>query len=248
MSIAKRDCRERAAIDRLAARTGAPITEKMRVLGDRVVRGSLDRRDPRANQPALDIARQVEREMAGPQCRREISRAGWVMREKLLRKFRADLVRAAGNARADAGANAGRSAPSASIRSRVASMIPPSAPRQPPCAAPITLATASSNRTGAQSAVRMPSTIPEPPVTKPSARGAASCGQGFSTVTTVVLWTLIAGHQTIGGKAQPLCCNGAVPRNRLSRIARSEPAVQDSKRPPLTPPWRVKKAWRIAGS
>src|SRR5256885_16259299 len=106
-SIAKRDCRERAAIDRLAAQTGTPITVKMAVLSDGVAWGSLDRRDPRAREPALDIAREVEHEMAGPQCRREISRAGRVMRQKLLGKFWPDLVGGLGYARADAGANAG---------------------------------------------------------------------------------------------------------------------------------------------
>src|SRR2546421_4912474 len=79
----------------------------MAVLSDGVAWGSLDRRDPRAREPALDIAREVEHEMAGPQCRREISRAGRVMRQKLLGKFWPDLVGGLGYARADAGANAG---------------------------------------------------------------------------------------------------------------------------------------------
>src|SRR5260370_10157508 len=106
-SIAKRDRREGAAIYGLAAQTGTPITEKILVLSDRVVSGAVDDRDPRASQPTLDIGRQVEHEMAGSQCRREISYAGRVIREKGRREFRPDLVRALGDARAHASSNPG---------------------------------------------------------------------------------------------------------------------------------------------
>ena len=58
-----------------------------------------------------------------------------------------------------------RVAPSFSISRSVASSTPVSAPRQPAWAAPITRASASANSTGAQSAVRMPSSTPGVAVT-----------------------------------------------------------------------------------
>ena len=51
-------------------------------------------------------------------------------------------------------------APSRVIAATVASMMPASAPRQPPCAAPMIRASGSANRTGAQSAASTPSAMP----------------------------------------------------------------------------------------
>ena len=73
-------------------------------------------------------------------------------------------------------------APSPVIAATVASMTPASAPRQPPCAAPIIRASGSANSTGAQSAARTPRTIPGVAVTIPSARGFSARRQVFSTV------------------------------------------------------------------
>ena len=64
-----------------------------------------------------------------------------------------------------------RDAPSSSIAAIVASVTPARAPRQPACAAPMTPASASANSTGAQSAVRMPSSRSGRSVTMASACG-----------------------------------------------------------------------------
>ena len=77
-------------------------------------------------------------------------------------------------------------APSRVIAATVASMTPASAPRQPPCAAPMTRASGSANSTGAQSAASTPSAIPGTRVTMPSARGLSSRRHGRSTVIAVV--------------------------------------------------------------
>src|SRR5271165_17636 len=90
--ITKRDRRESTTIGALALQTGTPIAEETLIFSNRVVNSTRYGDDAGAAQPALDIARQVEPEMAGPHCRREVSRTPRVLREKLLREFRPDLV------------------------------------------------------------------------------------------------------------------------------------------------------------
>ena len=62
-------------------------------------------------------------------------------------------------------------------------MTPPSAPCQPACAAPTIPASLSAKRTGAQSAVRMPSASPGRSVTSASARGRNVSSTGAVIVT-----------------------------------------------------------------
>ena len=81
-----------------------------------------------------------------------------------------------------------RRAPSFSMAATVASSTPPSAPFQPAWAAPITPALASANSTGAQSAVRMPSTTPGMAVTMPSPSCLAAKSQSAPTTWTLALW------------------------------------------------------------
>src|SRR5271168_1049433 len=224
--IAKRDRRECAAIDWLAAETGTPITEETRAFGDRVTSGAADDRNPRASEPALDIARQVEHEMAGSQCRREISRAGRVMREKLLRELRPDLVGGLGDARSDPSADAGPLG--AQCLHPVESGLDDSTERAAPAA--MRGADDIGNRIGEQDGGTIGSE--DPKGNARNARGQAvgpwcrimGPGPFYRHHRSAV--DLMAGHQAGGRKAQPLRCDGAIARNRLGCITRSESAVQ----------------------
>ena len=97
--------------------------------------------------------------------------------------------RTAADARADRGGDP--VAPRAELLHRRDRRVgtPASAPRQPAWAAPTTPASASASSTGAQSAVRMPSSRSGRSVTIASACGRSSCGHGCSTVTTSAEWT-----------------------------------------------------------
>ena len=80
------------------------------------------------------------------------------------------------------------SAPSATIAATVFGAMPPTAPFQPAWAAPMMPASGSARSTGAQSAVRMPSSRSSRAVTIASA-SMAMAGSGRSArVTTVVEW------------------------------------------------------------
>ncbi len=78
-------------------------------------------------------------------------------------------------------------APSFRMASTVASTMPDRAPRQPACAAPMTRAAPSQNRTGAQSAVRTPMASPGFAVTMASASGILPSFQGLSVTTASAL-------------------------------------------------------------
>ncbi len=78
-------------------------------------------------------------------------------------------------------------APSLVMASTVASTMPDSAPRQPAWAAPMTRAAPSHNRTGAQSAVRMPMASPGFAVTMASASGVLPSFHGLSATTASAL-------------------------------------------------------------
>src|SRR6266851_10341580 len=136
------------------------------------------------------------------------------------------------------------SAPSATIAATVVATTPPSAPFQPAWAAPMTEAAGSARRTGTQSAVRMPRAMPGRPVTSASARGLSSRRHGASTVTTSGLWIWWQVTRLSGARS-----SAAIARARFSATlsgASPEPKPQFSEpnRPALTPPARVKKAWR----
>src|SRR5215813_11117207 len=70
-SALERNCREATAVHAFATQAAAPITEKAFLLGRRIVSGARDHCDTRPNQPALNIARQIEHEMPSPRGRRE---------------------------------------------------------------------------------------------------------------------------------------------------------------------------------
>ncbi|MNI69007.1 hypothetical protein D3C73_1247340 [compost metagenome] len=80
------------------------------------------------------------------------------------------------------------SAPRACMAVTVEWMTPPSAPFQPAWAAPMTPASASANRTGAQSAVRTVSTGPFTPATTASPSG-RSPAQPLSATRATAEWT-----------------------------------------------------------
>jgi hypothetical protein len=79
-------------------------------------------------------------------------------------------------------------APRSTMLCTSASTTPVTAPRQPAWAAPMTRASGSASRTGAQSAVPMPRATPGRVVTMASTRGRAFSGHGFVTSTTSALW------------------------------------------------------------
>src|SRR5438045_1267048 len=220
----------------------------MRVLGDRVMARALDRRDPRASQPALDVAGQVKLEMAGSFCRREVSRARRVMCEKWPREFRAYFVRALGDARADTSANSG-----------------------PFCAQrlhPVESSLDDPGKRAAPAAVRRANDICHRireqdrgtiggKDTQGNAGNARDQAIGpWSRITWPRLFhrnhggamDLITGHQPVGGKAQPFRCNGSIAFNRLNCIARSEPAIQRLKETAADPTLAGKEGVAYSGS
>src|ERR1700730_7083748 len=99
--LLEHDCGEPAPIGVLATQAAAPIAEEPLFLGNGVIMGLLHRPDSRLSEPMLDIARQIEHEMAGAHGWREVRFAGGILREKSLWKFPPDLVRAASDARPD---------------------------------------------------------------------------------------------------------------------------------------------------
>src|SRR6185437_5207761 len=90
----------------LAFQTGAPIAEEARLLGDGVAGGTLDRADAGGDEAALDVAGDVEHEMARPPRRSEEIAIVGILGEKACREFRPDLVGTLRDAGADGGAHA----------------------------------------------------------------------------------------------------------------------------------------------
>ena len=140
-------------------------------------------------------------------------------------------------------------APSLVIAATVASMIPASAPRQPPCAAPMIRASGSANRTGAQSAASTPSAMPGTRCHHRVGAGIFLAPPGALDGDRGGAVDLMATDQPIGREAR-----AGTPRSRgsaatLSGASREpKPQFSDANTPPLTPPRRVKKAWRMPGS
>ncbi len=132
-------------------------------------------------------------------------------------------------------------APRLIIAAIVASSTPATAPRHPACAAPITPAAGSANRTGAQSAVTMPSAMPGRSVTIASPRGPSPGFQANSTRIASAPWTCV----------NPTSRSGAAPTARAARARFSSTAsgeswperlqLSEANGPSETPPWRVKK-------
>ncbi len=136
-----------------------------------------------ALEPRGDVAGEIEQGVAG--ARRGDEKAGVraIRGGEAADEVGADFVVAWRIIGPIAAVMCARFAPSASMASTVASMMPVKAPRQPACAAPITPAPASANRTGPQSAVVTPMARPRVVVTMASARGRVSAVHGASTVT-----------------------------------------------------------------
>ncbi len=167
--------------------------------------------------------------------RHETSLGGRVCGDDRPRKFGADLVGSAADARADPGTDTARArrraVPSRDRRLDHAA----DGPRQPACAAPMTRAAGSHSSTGAQSAARTPSARPGTLVAMPSAAGArlapprAFDGDGSGAVD------LPAGDQPIGGQARvsPSRSRGCARRSPL--VARPEAAIQRRKEPVADP-------------
>src|SRR5262249_18881740 len=65
--FAEHDHGEAAPVSPFTAQAGASIAEKAPLLGDRVMRSTRDDRNPGPSEPVLDVARQIEHEMAGAQ-------------------------------------------------------------------------------------------------------------------------------------------------------------------------------------
>ena len=138
-------------------------------------------------------------------------------------------------------------APSRVIAATVASMIPASAPRQPPCAAPMIRASGSANSTGAQSAARTPSAIPGAAVTIAvgagvflARPGALDCDRGRAV-------DLMAADQTIGRKVEPGGCDRAVLPHRFRRVARAETAIQGREHAATDPAMAGEKGMPYSG-
>jgi len=172
-----------------ALEAGAAIAEEARFLGDGVAGRAMDRADAGFDQPALDIAADVEHEMARTP-RRDEENPRWPHRRPgtgrgIPARPRMSVARCRDRSR-----RAYDRAPrrGATIAVTVAPTTPLSAPFQPAWAAPITLAAGSARRTGTQSAVRMPRAMPRRSVTSASARGLSSRGHGSVTVMTSGLW------------------------------------------------------------
>ena len=131
-------------------------------------------------------------------------------------------------------------APSEIIAAIAWSVTPASAPRQPAWAAPITPASASASRTGAQSAVTMPSSRPGRSVTSASACGRSVVGHGSRDDHRGRRMDLVdagqrrAGQDRVGGEA-------AVGLDSCRIVAAAQPAIEAGDRPVETPPPRPKK-------
>ena len=115
-------------------------------------------------------------------------------------------------------------APSFSIALTVASTMPESAPRQPACAAPMTPALASQNRTGAQSAVRMPMARPGFEVTMASASGRAFHGFSATIASAPCFWNTVSSAVRLD--AQQFGDARAILRHVLRGVARAWPAIE----------------------
>ncbi len=147
-----------------------------------------DPRDPGSGQAMRDIGLQVELVMIGP---RPVGEEALILRRlfgEAAQETGIDLIAGARDARADRGGDALAAGAKASIASSVASVMPPSAPFHPAWAAPTTPASASANKTGAQSAVRIPSNRPGRFVTSASPCGRTSSSGGVSIVTASAEW------------------------------------------------------------
>src|SRR6516225_9656662 len=70
--LVERDGGEPAPVCALTAQAGAPIAEETRLLDNRIVRSALHRSNLGPNEPMFDIAWQIEHEIPGAQCRREL--------------------------------------------------------------------------------------------------------------------------------------------------------------------------------
>src|SRR5271166_3854015 len=244
--ITKRDRRERASVGWLAAQASTAIAEEMLILGNRVVSGTLDSRDTSSGKAVLDIAGQIEHEVAGPQCRNEEGCARSVLRESL-REFRPDLVGALGNARPDAGANS-----------------------SPLCAQPLHAVEGSFDDAGERPAPAAMRGADHPGYhIREQDRGTiggknAKGDTGECRDQTVGLRRrlagpkvfhgdhrgavdLVAGHQPISRQPQPGHGDRAVPRNGVGGIARSEPAVQRLEQPPAGPATACEEGMTNAG-
>ncbi len=136
-------------------------------------------------------------------------------------------------------------APSATIAATVVATTPPSAPFQPAWAAPMTEAAGSARRTGTQSAVRMPRAMPGRPVTSASARGLSSRRHGASTVTTSGLWIWWQVTRRSGARSSAAIARARFSATRSGASPEPKPQFSEPNSPALTPPSRVKKAWRM---
>ncbi len=117
-------------------------------------------------------------------------------------------------------------APSSTMASTVASTMPESAPRQPAWAAPMTRASPSQKRTGAQSAVRTPMARPGVAVTMASASGALAGLPRLLGDHGIGAVLLKDREQTVRLRAQDLGDARAVLRHVRRVIARAGAAIE----------------------
>ena len=131
----------------------------------------------------------------------------------------------------------------------VASTTPASAPRQPAWAQPITPASRSAIRTGAQSAHTTPSAMPGRSVTRASASTGwcPACASLTTSTRAPCTWRTV--RRLLRRQAEPAPARGR--GSRATRAASSpleKPQFSDANTPSLTPPSRVKKPWRRLSS
>ncbi len=137
--ISQRDRIDVAAVIGFAAVGGAAEAEKLRRIGVGAQAEILDMADAGPRQARRHIAGKIEQRMAVARGARRRSGCWRGPRRRNARSGRRRLRNCAGGSSARATARISpRSAPSRSMASTVASTTPPSAPRQPAWAAPIT--------------------------------------------------------------------------------------------------------------
>ena len=118
------------------------------------------------------------------------------------------------------------SAPSSTMAATVASITPATAPRQPAWAAPITPASVSANRIGAQSAVMMPRAMSGRSVTIASARGPSPGAHGCRHVHHIGAVHLHEADKAVRLGADRAGGAGAVLQHRVGDRRRRQAAVQ----------------------
>jgi len=188
--------------------------------------GLLHRPDSRLSEPMLDIARQIEHEMAGAHGRREVRFAGGILREKSLWKFPPDLVRAASDARAD------RRADPAALCADHLHLLDRSLDHAAESAAPTAMRRPDNVGNGIleQDRGTIGGKHAERDVGNPSdhpislRRSLARPGPLYDDNGGAV--DLMACDQSIGREAKLLHCDPTVPCDAFRCVARAKPAIQ----------------------